>query len=446
MNRISLLFCFSVGLLSSCACVESSKVALYSCQPDNTCTGGLTCCADQLCKASCESEPGVVNDGGQLSDGGSAVDGGSEADGGMVTDAGFSSDGGIECNASTCSKGCCTSTGQCLIFGDQNESLCGVGGAQCNACNSAPAAICTSSTQRKAFITPGTCAMGVCEYASATVTCVNGCDNGTCVNDKCQGCLQAPAAQCVGSSLRTYKRPGNCVNNSCMFDPVDTACPFGCEAGACKPDPCANVTCNTPPAAVCAGSALDQPESTGTCSAGKCDYRVNRIACANGCANGACIGCSVGQACSTNPSAPCKSGLTECPNGTNSTAVCVDNVNVAAGTQCTPGSTPARTCASNTAVRTFSSAGSCQSGVCQNNFTDMVCEQTVAPTCDGNTLNQYASSGSCQNGRCFFGVTQTLCQFGCSNGECLPGAQCRQTCVTGCNPSCPTQCAEEACF
>lgn len=56
-----------------------------------------------------------------------------------------------------------------------------------------------------------------------------------------------------------------------------------------EPDPCAGVTCETPPAAECLdANRLRTYASTGTCSAGECSYAPSNQNCPGGCSEGKC--------------------------------------------------------------------------------------------------------------------------------------------------------------
>ena len=57
------------------------------------------------------------------------------------------------------------------------------------------------------------------------------------------------------------------------------------------PDPCAGVTCTTPPAAACTDAqTLVTYAATGTCNAGTCNYAPSSQACDHGCYGSACVG------------------------------------------------------------------------------------------------------------------------------------------------------------
>src|SRR5262249_24653680 len=92
-------------------------------------------------------------------------------------------------------------------------------------------------------------------------------------------------------------------------------CPFGCDHGICKPDPCIGLICNQPPPPVCEDpSTVRSYSATGTCKAGACAYASAFTLCsapphATGpaCAGGRCV------------FAACEAGFADCdgnfPNG-----------------------------------------------------------------------------------------------------------------------------------
>lgn len=161
-------------------------------------------------------------------------------------------------------------------------------------CNTPPSPSCVNGTTVRTFA--GMCVAGVCQYAPVDSTCATSCDQGACT-DACGGvdCVTPPQAACTDpSTLRTFAQTGTCTMGSCSYVNTDTTCPNGCEAGGCKGvDLCASmgVTCNTPPAATCVGSARRTFASPGTCapSTGVCTYTSTDSACPNGCALGQCL-------------------------------------------------------------------------------------------------------------------------------------------------------------
>ncbi len=349
------------------------------------------------------------------------------------------------CDATSCATGCCTSNGLCVSGSDQNQSLCGSGGQQCAGCTAPPPAFCASPATRTAYASPGQCQLGSCKYTPSDMTCAGGCVDGNCIGDKCQGCLTPLPPECIGNILKTHTGPGACVMNACNYMSTEVTCAFGCSAGACLPDPCKNVSCNAPPAPTCNGSTLKRPAAIGTCINGTCNYPPTEENCVNGCASGACIACVASSACVGNAGAPCRAGVTACPGGDNSTAVCVDGPNTS--NSCAPASTPAPLCATGNTLRTYKNIGSCSAGTCQNAFTDMVCNMPPPTECAAaRRIREFNAAGTCGNGRCNYEPVEYDCPNAglCSNGACE--ATCRQTCTNGCNVNCPSQCANEDCF
>ncbi len=74
--------------------------------------------------------------------------------------------------------------------------------------------------------------------------------------------------------------------------------PAAARRGAAAPDPCAGVTCATPPAPYCASATmLETFSASGTCSTGSCSYASTQATCAYGCASGACAASPLRGAC-----------------------------------------------------------------------------------------------------------------------------------------------------
>ncbi|MFO0644242.1 MAG: Ig-like domain-containing protein [Polyangiaceae bacterium] len=103
-------------------------------------------------------------------------------------------------------------------------------------------------------------------------------------------CTTPPATSCSSATnLRSYDAAGTCVSGVCRYAVTNKTCPFGCEAGACKPDPCIGVTCATPPPDTCRDRTTRRTyPATGTCASGVCSYAPTDMACAYGCASGVC--------------------------------------------------------------------------------------------------------------------------------------------------------------
>src|SRR5690554_3065150 len=118
-------------------------------------------------------------------------------------------------------------------------------------------------------------------------------------------CDTPPAATCVDAdTVRGFVSRGRCEDDTCTYDFVDTACPLGCEDGACTGDPCAGVVCDQPPTSC--------HESAGTCQSGQCNYGYangkacdDADSCTSGdvCQSGECAGEAV--ACNAPPAPSC---------------------------------------------------------------------------------------------------------------------------------------------
>jgi hypothetical protein len=101
--------------------------------------------------------------------------------------------------------------------------------------------------------------------------------------DPCLGvsCTTPPASSCVDpSTLRAYVSSGSCSAGQCNYTHNDTHCPNGCQAGACTPDPCGAVLCDSPPPNTCADAMTQRRYATpGLCTGGACTYTPNDFPC-----------------------------------------------------------------------------------------------------------------------------------------------------------------------
>ncbi|MCK5804363.1 MAG: hypothetical protein KAI66_16110, partial [Lentisphaeria bacterium] len=69
-------------------------------------------------------------------------------------------------------------------------------------------------------------------------------------------------------------------------------CPDGCAEGACNDDPCDGIDCDEPPANTCSdANHLRAYDPLGTCADGLCNYTSNIVECPDGCVNAECQGC-----------------------------------------------------------------------------------------------------------------------------------------------------------
>ena len=225
-------------------------------------------------------------------------------------------------------------------------------------CNTPPSQDCSSSTKLKTYDSIGSCAAGECSYASHDIACT--CVSQSCTTDPCVNvtCATPPAPICKDTNtLTSYAAAGTCASGSCSYAPSDKACAFGCANGACNPDPCSGVICNTQPPATCKSvSTKTSYASSGTCGgAAKCSYAATDSACGSNttCAGaGVCSVCAADTSCGASCTA-CGSSAPKCKNlGTTSQCVqCVTNAD------CTSSASPVCNLVTNTCVARPSCVG-----------------------------------------------------------------------------------------
>ncbi len=147
----------------------------------------------------------------------------------------------------------------------------------------------------------GTCSGGSCSYPikDAGSSCDDGDDctfGDSCHAGKCAGSLKVcdtpPAGTCASASSFTgYDSPGTCSGGTCQYVSHTVACSGGCTNDVCQGDPCAGISCNTPPASSCLDTTTKLSYSAqGTCNQGSCDYSPIHVPCATSevCQTGAC--------------------------------------------------------------------------------------------------------------------------------------------------------------
>ncbi|MBW2701108.1 MAG: formylglycine-generating enzyme family protein [Deltaproteobacteria bacterium] len=254
------------------------------------------------------------------------------------------------------------------------------------------------------------------------------CSNGRCVDpeDPCADivCDDPPADTCDGDSLTTYQSSGTCSAGICNYAFVTVACDFGCVNGACHADPCLDIVCDDPPADTCDGDSLTTYQSSGTCSAGICNYASDTVACDFGCVNGACdADPCLDIVCDDPPADTCDgdSLTTYQSNGTCGAGIC--------------------NYASDTVVCDFGCVnGACNADPCL----DIVCDDPPADTCDGDSLMQYPETGLCDGGDCTYSPNLVNCPYGCADGVCM---ECTPDCLgkcggadDGCDGTCTADC------
>ena len=392
----------------------------------------------------------------------------------------------------TCSAGACSyasATTPCP-FG------CAGGGCVGNpcigvTCASPPSSVCADATHLTQHDATGTCTGGACSYPSHAVYCQYGCTGGVCNGDPCTGvaCQTPSASYCQDAThLTVYDAPGTCSGGSCSYPNSHLVfCGFGCVNGQCAGDPCAGVSCSTPPASYCTdASTLRVASAPGTCSGGTCTFTAANVACAHGCANGACQNCATQADCG--PGSWCNAGTcvgcstdqhcgTACTDCSASSKVCqgaATCVQCTLDSQCGPSSwCNAGTCAAcDTSLHCGASCGgcgastpACVAGACSCNETSCgtsaqctggacVTCNTVAqcgPTCSACAGSTPVCGGTAAGCQCTAspdscGGTASFCNAGvctacgsgsCGNGRCDCG-ETSSTCAGDCGPPCPT--------
>jgi hypothetical protein len=295
--------------------------------------------------------------------------------------------------------GFCDDSNVCTTGDHCSEGTCV--GAQ-TTCNTPPDALCVDAMTRRVWSPQGACnpANGGCEYQAQDQHCQFGCDPAGCRGDPCAGitCDTPPSSQC-------YLPAGTCTNGQCVYTPVSASCDDGdaCTTGdACNNGTCAGapMVCNTPPGADCASANERRVYNpVGTCSAGQCNYASNIAICND---NNAC---TTGDACQSGNCVT--SGTLGCNDGNACTN---DSCDAIAGCVHTPGSGMACVTSSADCPTGTCSAGQCLAtpGVtCVTEYQVDLCQEAeVAGVCSAN--------GQCVVSQAPPGLTCPGC-----NGICL---------------------------
>ncbi len=189
------------------------------------------------------------------------------------------------------------------------------------------------------------------------------------------------------------------------------------QNGTTPTDPCAGVTCSSPPAAECDGSSVKTYSSSGTCSNGQCSYSSSTAPCRFGCSLGSCKACEPG-ACGTD-SRTCADGFVATCQQSCGGDACLSCEPSCAGHEATNTTqipqltiTPTSSnCTDSDGGQNYYSSGTVKYNL---NFEQQYQYQyTLTDSCSGSTLNEYY----CDE----LGNAQTAyytCMEGCSNGMC----------------------------
>ncbi len=255
---------------------------------------------------------------------------------------------GVDCDDGNA----CTSADSC------DEGVCR-GAVQ--ACDLPPDDYCESTQTLRRHQPTGVCdpATGLCSYDGASMSCFFGCEAGACNGDPCGAgtCNDPPADYCVDADhARVYQTLGSCTDGSCSYQDAVVFCAHGCDVGGCLPDPCAGVTCDSPPDPVCTGAYSRRAHAQfGVCNNGSCQYLSGQYNCPYGCENGICrddpclgTSCNDNNPCTTdvcdpstgachhsatNNGSACAAGSSKCPQGTCAGGTCLSTANVTCVTE-----------------------------------------------------------------------------------------------------------------
>ncbi len=122
-----------------------------------------------------------------------------------------------------------------------------------------------------------------------------GAGTGGGAPNPCAGisCTTPPIPVCKdANTLTTFANAGTCTNSTCSYTSNETPCANGCLNGMCQnQNLCAGNMCMAPPAPTCMGMMVRTFMSPGVCNAGTgvCTYNPIDSPCANGCSGGICI-------------------------------------------------------------------------------------------------------------------------------------------------------------
>jgi len=122
-----------------------------------------------------------------------------------------------------------------------------------------------------------------------------GAGTGGGIANPCAGisCTTPPTPVCKdANTLTTFANAGTCSNGTCSYTPSETVCASGCLNNMCQnQNLCAGNTCMAPPAPTCVGTMVRTFMSPGVCNMGTgvCTYNPIDTACAIGCSGGVCL-------------------------------------------------------------------------------------------------------------------------------------------------------------
>lgn len=341
-----------------------------------------------------------------------------------------------KCIANECKhypiQNCCSSNDECDDGNDCTADLCSSNSCLNEAIPNCGETGCTSDEQ--------------CDDDDACT--FNDCMNGECHFDQlpyCQVCESdvdcTPEAYCVLGNVFNFT--GNCLTDVGKCELVYVGCNFGCEAGACLPEP-SECSLN--------GECDDGNSCTmDNCVYGECTHAAQTgPACGNGgiCVSGECemVECVYECAPSENPcfmvyceNFVCNEEVMadDYPCGDNkvcSAGVCVVQSECTQSSQCDD----SNACTTNLCVQ-----GSCQYTALENCITctqDNECGGAAVGCIGGDwyfLVNNCVSNGMCA-------AANLDCEFGCDQYGCLPECEDSEECDDG-NPCTEDTCEEGSC-
>jgi len=289
-----------------------------------------------------------------------------------------------------------------------------------DACTELPDPVCDGN-EVVAALPGGVCTLpdGECIFELARTDCAETgqtCRDGACI-DACTGvtCDAPPAPVCDGILLTEFSNPGECnpIDGSCAYEATFTDCGLTdeiCVDGACVPDPCFDVVCDTPPGTVCDGDVQVTSLPGGACNpaTGLCEYPETRVDCIEvgsfDCVEGACVDRCDSVVCDSPPETDCFENFVR--------------------TYTTPGTCdPDVGCQYDFEFEDCSATGEvCRDGACaEPEPCDLIsCDRPPSNACDGNVAVAYGAEGTCTDGVCSYAETRTDCAD--TGAFCLFGA------------------------
>lgn len=290
-------------------------------------------------------------------------------------------------------------------------------------CTTPPPAFCEGNT-RQAYVVPGTCTGGDCEYALQATNCAatgQVCVGGACVASTCPGgCATPPPPACETPTIvRRSALPAECdgASGTCLWSNTFEVCdaPGGaCVDGACQSaEPCSAANCQSP-LPTCEGSVA-VTFTPAQCVSGSCSFARLVEDCSRTpggiCITGACISAEPcdGVVCETPPAPVCE--------GSRRRSWSLPSL-------CSGGA-----CVYSEAVEDCArTGGSCVDGACvaANACEGVACDGPPEVVCEGNERVVRTPTGVCQDGLCLRTESRTNCAAAgdiCRQGVCVgPGA------------------------